>query len=137
MIDTSDQKDNALRLAAGRDVLIGIAAAACAAGLLFWLIPAQVSREATGNDVAPAFIPQLSAWVVLGLALLLICHRLLAQRPVWGSGLSRVFAVEIVMLAAAAAIIWLALSWLGFGRSVWPAACCRGSDPTGGCCRWR
>lgn len=114
MTDGPGPDDSAHRFRAGRDVILGGVGALVAVALLVWLIPAQVSREATGNDVAPAFIPQLSAWLVLGLSLLMIGHRLAAERPAWGSGLSRQFAGEIVLLSVAGGVTWLSLSYLGF-----------------------
>ena len=109
-----ERSEGEQRSDAAVDTGLGLVIAALAAVALFWLIPAQVSTKATGTDVAPAFIPQLSAWIILILALALVGHRWLRENPAGGWRRGRQLVIEFVALAVAAAAVVLAIITVGF-----------------------
>lgn len=102
------------RSAAAIDVALGLLVAALSSMALLWLIPAQISTEATGTDVSPAFIPQLAAGVMLVLSVCMVAHRILRERPAGGWARGRPLMLETATLAAGAAAISIAIPLVGF-----------------------
>ena len=100
--------------AASIDVAFGVVFAALAAGALLWLIPAQVSSSASGTDVAPSFMPRLSAGAVLLLSLGLVGHRLLRERPAGGGRAGVRLLGDVAGLSAGAVLVMTGLITLGF-----------------------
>ena len=102
------------RSAAAIDVGLGIIMAGLASVAVFWLVPAEVSTEATGTDVSPAFIPRLAAIVILVLSLGMVAHRVAFEHPAGGWQRGRAIAIETFALCAGAALVSVAIPLVGF-----------------------
>lgn len=96
------------------DVGFAIFLIALALVALFWLIPAGVSTRVRGNDITPAFMPRLSAMAVIALSLAMIVHRLLRETLTAPGRAARNLVGDTVVMSAAAILVMLGLSHLGF-----------------------
>lgn len=98
-------------LAAGA-VLIGLSLLA-----LLWLIPNHTGEATSDLEVAPGFFPQIAAWSLLVLSILLVGHRLTrfpklrSIRPAIGGG---AVLAEIAILAAGGLLVAWALGTAGY-----------------------
>ena len=98
----------------GIDVAFGLVFAVLATAALVWLIPSQVSTQAGGTDVSPAFMPRLAAGTVLVLSLGLVGHRLARGRLSGGARDGGRLLAETAALGAGGVAVMAGLATVGF-----------------------
>lgn len=96
------------------NVVAGVVLATTALSCIAWLIPNQVSSDASPGDLPPTMVPYLAAGIVLVLALGLVLQTIVREAretvPIPG----RLALVELFIAAAATALILAINNNIGF-----------------------
>lgn len=108
--------DTSAQTGAWTDIAAGTLMALAALLMVAAIIPAEVSDAAGRNDISPAFVPQITAYLILGFSALLIVNGIKRRNTVEGrSGQSvGIVSRDVVIAAVAVTLFQLAFVHLGF-----------------------
>ncbi|MEM8854328.1 MAG: tripartite tricarboxylate transporter TctB family protein [Pseudomonadota bacterium] len=108
--------DTTAQSGAWTDIAAGTLMALAALLMVAAIIPAEVSDAAGRNDISPAFVPQVTAYLILGFSALLIVNGIKRRNtPAGRAGQSvGVVARDVVLAAVAVTLFQLAFVHLGF-----------------------